>query len=323
MNRHRLLEIDYLRGIAIVAMMVIHTAVFFLSESNIVFSLWNYSQFAVPLFIFCSAYVFFEREKGSESFLPYLRKRLIRLVKPYYLFMIPFFIAVAIREPQKLSLRYITKSVFLIGGIDINWLVFLFVCLTFIMPFVRYSFQKKRSLFWIFLCCSVFSSVLFSLWKVPFDYRFVMWLPWSVIVLFSFFFVRFARKRFFPFLIIFISVTIFFVFQAVESLRHVSLNLYDNKYPPNIFFLSYGVFWIIILFFVAQKHLFSFFPVKHLFLFLSRYSYSLFFIHYFFLYLLSTTVQIIHVHFITFFLSVVCASVGATYLHIKLLRSIS
>src|SRR5690348_699826 len=101
----RLVEIDLLRGLAMLVMIFLHTSVYFFSNGSYVAWLWNWGHFAVPVFIFCSVFLFFY--KSQKFSFSYLKKRLWRLLFPYYIFVFLFLIAVSIREPAKFNAGYI------------------------------------------------------------------------------------------------------------------------------------------------------------------------------------------------------------------------
>ena len=84
----------------------------------------------------------------------------------------------------------------------------------------------------------------------------------------------------------FFSFIAFFISKWYLGSLEQSLVLIDHKYPPNIYYLSYGLGWISLLYLI-HKYLFlekTF--IQKPFDFLSRYSYEFFFIHYYFLFLL-------------------------------------
>lgn len=307
--KFRFNEIDYLRGLAMMAMILIHTTVFYVSNP-VAFFLWNYSQWAVPVFIFCSGYIYFQktqrvsspdnqsvslsfRHSGILSFPGILKKRFLRLLIPYYIFLPFFFIVLVITNPHQLTFNYILQSIFLIGGVPVNWLVLLFLQFAILLPILLWIKSRHRILFWTYSFLAVGSSIIFLFWKVPFDWRYIMWLPWSVILLFSFFYVK-KRKKNVTFIILVLSFIIYLLsLFTVHSFGH-SINFYDNKYPPNLFVISFGIaaisLFYVIMAFVAQNG-----PINrsiiNMLIFLSRYSYSVYFIHYAILLLLSQWVE--------------------------------
>ncbi len=300
-TKKRIIEIDILRGLAILVMIFLHTSVYFLTTS-LIKGFWNYGHFAVPVFIFCSAYLFFDKSKAFNF--PYLLKRFWRLLYPYYIFALFYFFAVYLREPGKLNLKYILNSTFVIGGIDISWLVLLFLQLTFVMPFVLFLWKKKKAGFWVYVFISILSSVLLTLLKWPYDYRFIMWLQYSIVIIYTMFFVFYKDKKWFLATSFILPGLIFIILRIVESGIGHSLNLFDNKYPPNLYYIAFGIFSTAVLFSLAKKGIFSFFPVKDIFLFLSKYSYSIFFIHYLLLYIFVGLMGVFQFNLLIFFLSI-------------------
>lgn len=299
-KENRFLEIDYLRGFAVIAMILIHTSVFYVSNPFAYF-FWNYSQWAVPVFIYCSGYLYFKNydlrimpssRAQAEGNYGYSKKRIIRLLVPYYMFLPFFFLALFIIHPKILTTNYILQSIFLTGGIQINWMVLLFLQFTFLMPILIWIYNKYRIFFWIYSLISVGSCILFLFWKPLFDWRLIMWLPWSIVLLFSFFYIK-KRKKNFVFMIFILSLIIYpLSLFTVRYLGH-SVNFYDNKYPPNMLIISFGVLIISGFYILKDKGvkwykndkwhlplLFLLSPLSHLLLFLSRYSYSIYFIHY-------------------------------------------
>ncbi len=288
------------------AMILIHTNAYFLSTSPLVEQLWDWSQFAVPVFIMCSAFLFFI--KTPKFALSYIKKRFIRLLVPYYIFMIFFWGAVYLHEPHRLTMSFFQQSIFLIGAIDINWLVLLFLQLTFVIPLVAFLWNKTKLGFLIFSLIVLFSSVIFIFFKWPYDYKIIMWLPYSLLIIYTLLLAKFHTKKWFYPLSLIVGGGIYLGLRFLEVSMQHSLTFYDNKYPPNLYFLSYGIFSIALLHFLVKRGIFNWFPATGLLNFLSFYSYEIYFIHYIFLYLISWTFGWIHFNWVTFFLAVFATS---------------
>lgn len=314
MEKPRFIEIDFLRGLAMLAMIIIHTNAYFLGNPVTKF-IWNYLQWAVPIFIFCSAFIYYKNQevriknKGIGITFQYLKKRFVRLLKPYYIFAVIFFVALFFREPKTLTLQYITDSLLVRGGIDINWLVLLFIQFTFLMPIIGWLYQKKTWMFWIYASLSLISSLIFIFWQFPFTYKWIMWLPWSLLIIYALLFVRYYQLKWFYITSFLGGLGIFGILFAVEKQIGHSLSFFDNKYPPTLFILSYGIFAIALLHILIRWKLFNFFPVKKLLHFLSMYSYELYFIHYTILFILATYRNNFHFTSFTFFLAVLCPTI--------------
>lgn len=287
-THERIEEIDMLRGLSIFVMIFVHTGAYFLSIP-FVFLLWDYSEFSVPIFIFCSSYLFFIKKYNIgtwKNLLLHIKKRLLRLLIPYYLFALVYIFLSWFKEPAKITPLYIIQNIFVFDGIAINWLVLLFVFFTLLMPLILYLYGYKKTLFYVYMFISIVSSFFLMIYRFPFDYRFIMWLPWSLLVMFSLLVVKNERtKWFFPSMLVFWLV-VFFMLRYLQIFLHHSLTMFDNKYPPNLFHLSFGIVSIIILYSVAKKGVFSLPLVKNLFSFFSKNSYTLFFIHWIVIYVL-------------------------------------
>ncbi len=187
-----------------------------------------------------------------------------------YFFLLYFF------EKNKFNIEYFLTNIFLYGGIDFNWLVLLFIYLSFLTP-VFFWMEKRKVIFYLVFLLSFLSSIFFIFYN-PINFRLIMWLPWMVLIYFSYFFVKNENKRFFIFTSLG-SLLIFVLSYFLEIKTGHVLSQFANKYPPTIYHLSYGVFWIIILFFLSKKGIFRFFYFDKLLNFLSVNSYSLYFIH--------------------------------------------
>lgn len=299
-NKNRYREIDLLRGIAILAMILIHTTYYFLGDKTALF-IWKWSQFAVPVFIFCSAYIFFQNPKKSNF--EYLKKRIYRLLKPYYLFLLFFIPVIYFVNHQVLTPNYIIQSLIIAGGVDISWLVLLFVFLTFIFPLISLSFEKYKFLFWTYSLISFISSIFLIFYKLPFSYKFIFWLPWSVIPIFTLFFVLHEHKKNFLNYLIIGSGLVFTSSYYLEKFVNHNLGMYENKYPPTIYFLAYGIFMICISY-ILSNLLKKNKTITRILSFFSMYSYSIFFVHYLLLIILANYRDYFKFNWITFFLSI-------------------
>ncbi|MCX6732154.1 MAG: acyltransferase [Candidatus Roizmanbacteria bacterium] len=303
--KQRLPEIDDIRGISIILMIMIHTNVYFLAN-KISYLTLELSQFAVVAFIFCSAYLFYLKQQvyGWSEFFSHLVKRIKRLVIPYYWFFAVYYIFLLIKEPKKLTLSYVTQNIFVIGGLDFNWLVLLFIELAILMPFISYLFEKKRAWFYIYTAAAFLSSLVFLKYTPLSYYRYVMWLPWSLVLIYTYLFNQLKEKKSLFWIITAFCFALYYILPPLilKPLGR-SLFMYDNKYPPNLYHLAYGIGCVNVLYMLSQWKLFSNYIVQTVINFFSVYSYTIFFIH-----ILVIFVVTVFFHFnfnwITFFLAV-------------------
>ena len=276
-------NVDNLRGLSMILMIVIHTTAYFLKD-KIAYFLWDTLMFVVPVFIFCSVYLFFKRKISinRNNIIPYLKKRIGRLLIPYYVFLSVLFVSMYFIGHEIPSLSNIFQNIFLYGGLDLNWLPLLFIYITFLNPLVAFL-KKNKFLFYLFFILSFSSSVVFIFLKA--NYRAVMWLPWALLIYFTKYFVenqKSIRKIFYVFIISFVIYILSYYF---ESFIGQTLNHYTNNYPPTIYQLSYGIFWTIFLYYLSKIGLFKILKAESIFLFFSIYSYEIYFIHNFIFYL--------------------------------------
>ena len=279
--------IDFLRGFAMLIMVMIHVTAFYLSQKT-TYLVWDYTHFVVPIFAFCSAYLYFERKSDSPFNISYIIKRVKRLLIPYYFYLLIYFLYLTIFKHQPLGFVPILKHVFLFGGRDLNWLVILFLYFLFLLPFIRFLSNKPLYL-WVFTFVSFASSIILLFVKFPYHFRLIMWLPWSAILLFTYFFVTSKNKIRFMLISATMWILIYFVGKYLLLGQGKTLVFTENKYPPNIYYLAYGMFWILVLYIFHNKLSKFIKPVQPFFDFMSRYSYSLFFIHFFFLSVITST----------------------------------
>ena len=279
--------IDFLRGFAMLIMVVIHVTAFYLSEKNTSI-IWDYVHFVVPIFTFCSAYLYFEKKSDSPFTISSIIKRAKRLLIPYYIYLLIYFLYLSIFKHLPLGFVPILKHVFLFGGRDLNWLVVLFLYFLFLLPFIRFLSNKPIYL-WIFTFISFASSIVLLFVKFPFHFRLIMWLPWSAVLLFTYFFVSSKNKDRFIVISIVVGFLVYFFGRYLLSMQGKTTVFTENKYPPNIYYLAYGLFWITILYTFHNKFSIFIKPIQPFFNFMSRHSYSLFFIHFFYLSIITSS----------------------------------
>ena len=298
--------IDSLRGLSIIAMNAIHTLVFYLSKKGWVEFFWNWLQFAVPIFVFCSAYIFWQKlvPAGWSNVFLYVKKRVARLLSPYYIFLLIFLPISVFKEPNKFNFPYLIKSLFLVGGIDINWLVLLFFMFIFLQIIISWLLINRRYWFYLYITITFISSVVLLFVRPKFDYKFIMWLPWSLITIYAYYFVKYEKEKKWIVGNIFLTAALFVMSYELLIMRNYSLRFFNNKYPPNLYILSYGILSIALLFIIFKYINSRFKTITNILSFYSLYSYEIFFIQYVVIYLLNTYIKTIKYSPIGFFIVV-------------------
>lgn len=266
----------------------LHAVSYFLSNRT-VFYLWDYIRFEVPVFIFCSAYLSFNKELFSEKpQAPFtvsgFIKRIKRLYLPYLIFLVIYSALVWLFEPQRLTVEYVWRNLILWGGIDINWLIVLFIQFAILFPFLSYWFRANKILFWSYAALAISSAIYLFFFPFPYHWKYIMWLPWSVMGLITIFFLVNRDKPKRITILGFFAAGIATLSFVLQYLRNGSITIYDNKYPPDMLFLSYGIAGLCLLYGIAQHRWFSKGPLLTGLTFMSTNSYSIYFIHYLVLY---------------------------------------
>ncbi len=268
-------DIDVLRGLGIISMILIHVTAWYRSDHSASF-FWNSSQFAVQVFVFCSGYVFALKNLGLTASLSLIGvfRRAFRLLIPYYVFLLAYLPVENLITHRSLTPLYILRSITLAGGPDFNWAVLLFLQMAILSPILAQLFRKHRVLFWVVTTVAFFSSVAFLRIHIA-SYKLAMWLPWLLITLFSWY-VAVRRTWVTSFAI---TLLLFLVSGAFLATTSSSMLFFDNKYPPNIYYLSYGALWIL-----ALMKIIPYTPinngVRRFVSFVGKNSYELFFIHF-------------------------------------------
>ncbi|MBI3980719.1 acyltransferase [Candidatus Microgenomates bacterium] len=292
MEKKRFEQIDFLRAISIVGVVAIHVAAFNLSNTAAYFA-WNYLQFVVVAFVFCSGYVLANRyntEFASISqILPWLKKRFVRLLLPFYLYFLLHF-SLWFLFPNlfsgfglKKSFAFILNSLLLTGGVDLNWLPLLFIQLTLV--FVVLSFIKKKTsyylgyLFFSLLVCAFFT--FFNSFSQ--FYRWTMWIPWSLVLLTAIKISSLEKQFRFPErkYVLFGSLlfSIFVILLVFFGLTDRSLIFRTHKYPPDLYYLAYSLGLTLFSIVLGKIKFFAHPIISRSFFYLSTNSYPLFFIH--------------------------------------------
>lgn len=275
-------------------MMFLHVLAYY-KDDPVAFAIWEFAQLSVPVFIFCSAYLFFTRDAANGVYgFSYYKKRFVRLIKPYLLFLPPYFLLVYLYEPAKLTQHYILSSIFLTDGVYINWLPLLFLYLSFLSPPLYMLYRKRTQLLALWLVFAIsFATFTFSTaW--PTWWRGGMWIGWSVLLPYCWHvssLILNQKKRQMT-VVAALSIVATGALWMAREYAGLRLEVTYSKYPPNIYYLSYAMMTIPLSWYVAQLGVFRM-PVIFYF---SKHSYPLFFIHFFVIFFLLYVLPISRLH---------------------------
>lgn len=285
----RFVEIDFLRGIAIIVMITTHVYGLHLSNKGD-FAIWNWLHFVVPGFLLCSGFVL-----GSSSFqitntsvvISWMKKRFLRLLLPFYIYffvhfgLFLFFPDIFRNFNMEKSVEFIARSVFFLGGgLSLSWLPILFIELTLLFPILYVL--KRRNVLFHFLILLFIALCIFTVYRpeIPMQNltHWVLWtFPFALGIFLSTLSGQIKNKVYlwggFGSLILFIFLYMIFLKSGI------SLTLTHHKYPPDLFYLSFALgveFFLLLIAPFVLKNLY----ISRFVSFFSINSYRIFFIHY-------------------------------------------
>ena len=270
--------VDNLRGLAMFGMIVIHASSYYLRDRTTLL-LWDNLQWVVPVFFFSSFYLFFLKTKEikKDDLWPFFKKRFSRLFLPYFVFLAIYFFLVFFFQRNLFNLKFFLANVFLYGGLSFNWITLIFLYFSILLPLVWYA-KRNKIIYWGIFAVSVVSSFYFIFAK-PIPYRVIFWLPWLTYMFFVNFFIKNIGNKKKLFTLAAFSFILFLALRQLEISIGPNLTHDENKYPPTIYHLSFGVFWVVILHWLSEKNIFAFLKFDRLLYFLSINSYPIFFLH--------------------------------------------
>lgn len=287
--KKRFEDIDFLRGFAIVIIIVTHVYGLHLSNSRD-FAIWNWLHFVVPGFLFCSGFVLAPQVAKFTSFKNtalWLGKRLTRLLIPYYIYFFFHFLLFLVFPSLfnnfhfRIAPEFLIGSIFFTGkGVSLSWLPILFVELTIFFP-ILWLLKKKGLLFYfksIVLIAIAF--ITLSGVTVPMQ-QITHWFFWLYPFILGYIFadIEEQKRKNIYLLGSMVTLGIFIFLFMTFSATGKSLILTHHKYPPDLFYLAYslGIEFLILF---ASTFLLRISLLKKVLFYFSKNSYRLFFVHY-------------------------------------------
>ncbi|MFH0870783.1 MAG: acyltransferase [archaeon] len=313
--KNKIEAIDYLRGLAILAIIVIHILAWhdnaiWTEYTSIprLFALRDFLQFSVVTVIICSGFSLYmahgQLSLNKADLTNFYKKRVKRLLFPWWIFLAVFFsfhfLIKQIFNVQliELSWSYVLLSFSMIGGIGFGWLVLLMLIMTLLFPFLKYLYDHSRKavLFSFAVAAYLLSFALFKINPTnTLDFGAPMAsassasvaflaisfiVGWSMVYMIGFFLEQFYNDH--PSLkkelrLTFFSIGLFLLVSAIYSGLGIGEYLYLNKYPPSPTYISLGLMmtFILLSLFFSFQHVIHT-HLKRVMTFLSSNSYWLF-----------------------------------------------
>jgi hypothetical protein len=346
-------EIDIVKAFAAILVIVIHALSKYSSTSETYKILWDITHFGVGLFVFASGFLQANSTKLFKTWKEAgiaLWQRYKRIVFPYYEYLMLYISAILITGKlewflDKLDLRFILETIFILDGVGQNWIPRLFMFISIIMLgtqfikrleklkykkgvknilnqnieviFIQKVKEIAKNILPIFYVIS-FAWITYSLFKevkVDFIYwhKFNNIFGWMVIYLTGFFLNKnYKWMNIFWIIIIYSALTIgsYFILHNLDASR----TLFGNKYPPTLYFVGYNIVAIVAVLGIG-KWLIDFYNIPNIIRssisWLSKFSYEIFFYHLIFMYVVFKGIDL---PFYTYFLLILFSTLALVWL---------
>lgn len=247
-RKGRIVFIDYLKVLGLFLVILAHF--------NAPEFIMQLRSFDVPLLVFISGYLARKSyKKGNVK--QYYKKRIIRLIIPAWIFLVIFFGAQKIFYISP-SLEEIIKGFLfqkdaqMVGMIWVIWVYF--ICSLLIPLFDKVEISSKKMV-WSLVIMIAFEilCVCTNIENSRILYMTVLTaIPWGYVTFLGFNYDKLEKKHKIYIeiilLIIFLAFAIYFV---INNNSFITTSNY--KYPARIYYLSYALFWVIILFECFKK----------------------------------------------------------------------
>lgn len=266
-NKDRDKSIDVLRAIALTGMIIIHISptIDWISEIR---------SFDVPLMVFLSGVSFSLSGGNKTSYSSYVLKRFQRLILPTWIFLIIFhtlYLAVSLLVGNTFNINGFLWSVISRFSLMTGWYVWimrLFFIVALFAPLIA-TITKSFKLIhlYFFIIIALLLNEILVLWigesTSQDDWRVIleMNIPYLVIFCIGSFVHRMSRTSTITMIM---SCLVAFLFLALllktETGAFQSLQLY--KYPPQAYYIIYGLFFSLLLWLIRNKIVLFFSSIK-------------------------------------------------------------
>jgi peptidoglycan/LPS O-acetylase OafA/YrhL len=284
--------IDTLRGLAILVIMVMHVQAYYL-HSHVISVLWNFSQWVVPTIVLCAVAVMPTPVAAFDfsSYARYVRKRVLRLLIPYWISLVAYFFLQYITTSRAPHALQVLANIFLYGGVDYNWLVVLFLYLTVFLPLLDKLFARCKHGYMAVLGVFVMISFVYVSYRdFLVHYSKIFMLPtWLAVAMIARLIITWyeTKMKFLLLLVAVFSAGAFISYFVLQTQRTGAMVfLFHHKYPPDFVFVSFASASMIIAFYAGRliQRALAQLPfvdrvINRFLTHMSMYSYEYFFIH--------------------------------------------
>lgn len=255
---NRIEYIDFLKFIGLTGIIIAHVG-----SPNWIMML---RSFDVPLMViissFLASYSIKKYKNDKKQILSYYISRFKRLVYPTWIFLIFYFILRAIFSKEIMGIKYYVATFLLTRyGFGFVWIILIYLYSAFLVPVYRTIGYKVKSIVLILLIYLLYELLYFfgiGTTNKIIDTTFFYIIPYGVLTFIGYYYEKISNKAkivLVSFNFILFAVLAYYYFVKTGSFQLVQI----AKYPPRIYYLSYGLVCSIILIFICNKYNFKIF----------------------------------------------------------------
>ena len=266
MTKKRINYIDFLKFIGLTGIILAHVG-----SPDWVIMIRN---FDVPLMVLLSSILAAKSIKKYNSNIIYWVSRIKRLVIPTWIFLIIYFIFKIFIVKETMNIEYYLLSFLLTKyGIGYIWIILIYLYSALLIPLfekIKFSIKNNIIILLIYLLYEILYYFQIGTNNRIIDTTFYYIIPYGLLTYIGYNFDNISNKRktiyAFGSFIIFISFAMYY-YLTTNTFQSVQI----AKYPPRIYYLSYGIFCSFTLILSCIKHNFNFFSNKFI-VYISKHS---------------------------------------------------
>ena len=268
--RKRIEYIDFLKVIGLTGIMIAHAG----SPDW----LMMIRSFDVPLMVIISSLLASHSIKkygdDNKSILKYYVSRFKRLLIPTYIFLISYFIIQALLTKKFFGVKYYLASFLLTRyGFKYVWIILIYLYSAFLVPIYRRFGYHIKSIIVVLLIYIAYELLYFfgiGVSNKLVDTTIFYIVPYGMLTFVGFNIEKMKKKE--KNLLLYISLSLFIFLSLYYHYKTGSFQLVQiAKYPPRIYYISYGLFCSILLIMICNRYKLKVFKNK-LIVFISSHS---------------------------------------------------
>lgn len=250
--KKRIEYVDFLKFISLTGIIIAHVG-----SPNWLMML---RSFDVPLMVIISSllasYSIKKYNFDIKSTISYYISRFKRLVFPTWLFLVFYFILRFIFTKEFMSIKYYLASFLLTRyGFGYVWIILIYLYSAFLIPIFRFVGFKRKSILIVLFVYLLYELVYFfgiGTTNKLIDTTLFYIIPYGALTFIGFNYEKLSNKKrivLVVFSFIIFSVLVYYYYIKTGSLQLVQI----AKYPPRIYYLSYGLLCSILLMIICSK----------------------------------------------------------------------